>query len=287
MSMHTCWRRGTEQATGPFPGVSRGPPQLFGALLFGPASLTSALLSEAPPPHTMHHCHWDLRPVAETAVVLAPKRVTTVTSKDLPHCGAQGTLEDGSAAAAPIGYRTTGWRGGSAHGPHRGMAAISPRSPGGRKQAGRSRALSISTSIDSPTKSASSMSSKREEQRGPARWELRALPATSALLLALITYGVMQERIMTHPYGPAHDTFPSSLLLVFVNRLLTVVVAGATLLATGGHSSTGQSPAAYNYVGVSCANVLATASQFEALKCGRFLSLLVPRCVQPPTSRPV
>jgi hypothetical protein len=166
----------------------------------------------------------------------------------------------------------------------------------GRKQAGRSRALNISTAIDnSPTVSTwSGMSApKRDEQKGfsPARWELRALPATSALLLALITYGVMQERIMTHAYGPAGDTFPSSLLLVFVNRLLTVVVAGVTLLATGGQPSTGgQSPPVYNYVAVSCANVLATASQFEALKCG---SPSLPPSLsrpcgynQPPTTRP-
>jgi hypothetical protein len=142
--------------------------------------------------------------------------------------------------------------------------AVSPRD-GARKHAKRGRQL---RDIHPSSASLSPSTSSKEMNPGrgpPVRWwELHALPATAALLLALITYGVMQERIMTHPYGG--EMFPSSLLLVFVNRALTVLVSGVALLASASNTPPSQSPPAYNYIGVSCANVLATTAQFEALK---------------------
>lgn len=42
--------------------------------------------------------------------------------------------------------------------------------------------------------------------------------------LALVLYGVLQERVMTKGWGPHQELFPYSSFLVLSNRLLTVLV---------------------------------------------------------------
>jgi adenosine 3'-phospho 5'-phosphosulfate transporter B2 len=79
---------------------------------------------------------------------------------------------------------------------------------------------------------------------------------------ALCIYGLLQERIMTVPYGG--ELFKISVFLVFCNRLAAVVFAFA-MITIKGESYVNTAPF-WKYLAVSLSNVYASACQYEALK---------------------
>mmetsp|Transcript_2824 Transcript_2824/g.10283 ORF Transcript_2824/g.10283 Transcript_2824/m.10283 type:complete len:368 (+) Transcript_2824:79-1182(+) len=86
----------------------------------------------------------------------------------------------------------------------------------------------------------------------------------------LLVYGVLQERIMKHPYGETDsdghgDMFTWSLFLVMCNRLVTCSVALGMLAWTAPKELLPVAPI-YSYAAVSISNVVATYCQYEALK---------------------
>ncbi|KAK9839493.1 hypothetical protein WJX81_005583 [Elliptochloris bilobata] len=91
-------------------------------------------------------------------------------------------------------------------------------------------------------------------------------------------YSVLQERIMTQPYGVNKEFFTHSLFLVLCNRLLTVTLALGLLLAFG----QGLRPVAppYSYALVSLSNVAATTCQYEALKYVAFPVQTLGKCAK-------
>ncbi|GFR48853.1 hypothetical protein Agub_g10807 [Astrephomene gubernaculifera] len=99
---------------------------------------------------------------------------------------------------------------------------------------------------------------------------------------ALLVYGLLQERIMTFGFGARGEVFEHSIFLVLCNRLVTVVLAGAYLLA----SRTATAPAAplMSYAAVSMTNVIATACQYEAL---RYVSFAVQTLAKSAKALPV
>lgn len=82
--------------------------------------------------------------------------------------------------------------------------------------------------------------------------------------LALLVYGVLQERIMTIGFGEERELFRHSVFLVLCNRLCTCGTAFVYMVATG----ISVKPAAplHSYAAVSFSNVVATSCQYEALK---------------------
>lgn len=74
---------------------------------------------------------------------------------------------------------------------------------------------------------------------------------------------VLQERIMTRPYGAAEERFRSSKFLVFVNRLVALGIADA-MTARGRSAPDGTPPFRYSYCATS--NILSSVCQYEALK---------------------
>lgn len=83
--------------------------------------------------------------------------------------------------------------------------------------------------------------------------------------LALLVYGVLQERIMTVGFGPERaELFEFSIFLVLCNRLCTSIMAFIYVALTEPNIS----PAApiRSYAAVSFTNVVATSCQYEALK---------------------
>jgi adenosine 3'-phospho 5'-phosphosulfate transporter B2 len=83
--------------------------------------------------------------------------------------------------------------------------------------------------------------------------------------LALLVYGVLQERIMTVGFGPEQaELFEFSIFLVLCNRLCTSIMAFIYVALTEPNIS----PAApiRSYAAVSFTNVVATSCQYEALK---------------------
>ncbi|KAL5082467.1 hypothetical protein RYX36_010888 [Vicia faba] len=99
--------------------------------------------------------------------------------------------------------------------------------------------------------------------------------AVSGIMLTLVTYGVLQEKIMRIPYGVEKEYFKYSLFLVFCNRIMTSAVSAGSLLAT-------LDPVApiYKYSLVSVSNILTTTCQYEALKYVSFPVQTLAKCAK-------
>lgn len=99
------------------------------------------------------------------------------------------------------------------------------------------------------------------------------------IISTLILYGILQERIMTMPYGDEGEPkeyFKYSLLIVAFNRLFTCLVAAVVLLLKG--ESLRPIAPIYAYAGVSISNVVATSCQYEALKYVSFPVQTLAKC---------
>ncbi|KAB0791399.1 hypothetical protein PPYR_03199 [Photinus pyralis] len=86
------------------------------------------------------------------------------------------------------------------------------------------------------------------------------------LQASFLTWGVLQEKVMTQKYenadgGTAH--FTDSQFLVFVNRILAFLLSGFVVLCT--RQPTHRAPL-YKYVYCSLSNILSSWCQYEALK---------------------
>lgn len=90
--------------------------------------------------------------------------------------------------------------------------------------------------------------------------------------VALLVYGVLQERVMTRSYGEgdAQEVFQHSAFLVLCNRLLTVAALAAHSSLTGLDFEPVAPVQAYCMV--SASNMLSTLCQYEALKYVSFVT---------------
>uniref|UniRef100_A0A7S2FI24 Sugar phosphate transporter domain-containing protein n=1 Tax=Alexandrium andersonii TaxID=327968 RepID=A0A7S2FI24_9DINO len=84
----------------------------------------------------------------------------------------------------------------------------------------------------------------------------------SGIIGMLVVYGVLQERIMTIPYGG--ESFSFSVFLVFCNRVAAVLFA--IVMATMKKEQFGNSAPLWKYLVVSLSNVFASTCQYESLK---------------------
>jgi len=95
-----------------------------------------------------------------------------------------------------------------------------------------------------------------------------------------LLYGVLQERIMTTPYGTDEDGnpiyFEETTFLVLSNRVFAAVVACAILIYRG--QSLKNAAPLHKYLGVSVSNFSATWCQYEALKYVNFPTQTLGKC---------
>jgi len=102
-------------------------------------------------------------------------------------------------------------------------------------------------------------------ETAPAGWLVQAgwcVFYAGGIILALLVYGLLQERIITLEYGG--ELFSYSVFLVFSNKVVAVVFAICMALAKG-ESLASQAPL-WKYLTVSLSNVYASTCQYEALK---------------------
>lgn len=109
---------------------------------------------------------------------------------------------------------------------------------------------------------------------------LKVLGCVVGVVGSLVVYGVLQERIMTRPYGEGVDEefFKFSVFLVLNNRLLAVCAAACILVAIKGNVR----PVApiQSYAMVSASNVVATTCQYETLKYVSFPVQTLGKCAK-------
>ncbi|KAG4972333.1 hypothetical protein AAZX31_13G313900 [Glycine max] len=100
----------------------------------------------------------------------------------------------------------------------------------------------------------------------------------AGIMVTLVTYGLLQEKIMRVPYGTEKEYFKHSLFLVFCNRITTSAVSAGSLLA----SKKVLDPVApiYKYCLISVSNILTTTCQYEALKYVSFPVQTLAKCAK-------
>jgi len=82
------------------------------------------------------------------------------------------------------------------------------------------------------------------------------------IISTLVLYGLLQERIMTVPFGG--ELFTVSAFLVLCNRVCNVLYAGS-MIAINGEEFQNKAPI-WKYLIISLSNVAATVCQYECLK---------------------
>ncbi|KAK7335752.1 hypothetical protein VNO80_27770 [Phaseolus coccineus] len=102
--------------------------------------------------------------------------------------------------------------------------------------------------------------------------------AVAGIMVTLVTYGLLQEKIMRVPYGAEKEYFKYSLFLVFCNRITTSAVSAGSLLA----SKKVMDPVApvFTYCLISVSNILTTTCQYEALKYVSFPVQTLAKCAK-------
>lgn len=134
-------------------------------------------------------------------------------------------------------------------------------------------------------------------------------------MVSLMSYSVLQERIMTRPYNSfnvhaltliskpsAHNIsladinhlssgdssvridrpefFHNSLFLVLANRLFAAAIAGLVIVVRHAKSDLSSKAALSEYAAISLCNVIATSCQYEALKWLTFPTVTIGKCTK-------
>ncbi len=98
-----------------------------------------------------------------------------------------------------------------------------------------------------------------------SRMVFKLLFCAAGLQVSYLTWGILQERVMTKKYGTGEhsEKFKESEFLVFMNRISAMLVAGVCMLVKrqGKHRAP-----FYKYLFSSLSNVLSSWCQYEALK---------------------
>mmetsp|Transcript_4159 Transcript_4159/g.8122 ORF Transcript_4159/g.8122 Transcript_4159/m.8122 type:complete len:379 (-) Transcript_4159:215-1351(-) len=103
-----------------------------------------------------------------------------------------------------------------------------------------------------------------EAEKSLRSWKAAGL--ASSIFVCLCTYGYVQERIMTRPWGPNNDEYiTNSMFLVMCNRLTSMAVALSVITFKKGESISPTAPMK-SYMVISFANCMATTCQYEALR---------------------
>ncbi|XP_056337436.1 adenosine 3'-phospho 5'-phosphosulfate transporter 1 [Danio aesculapii] len=106
------------------------------------------------------------------------------------------------------------------------------------------------------------------ESSSSARQAFKLIFCAAGLQVSYLTWGVLQERVMTRSYGASEaegsgERFRDSQFLVFMNRILALTVSGlwCVLFKQPRHGAP-----MYKYSFASLSNILSSWCQYEALK---------------------
>lgn len=93
------------------------------------------------------------------------------------------------------------------------------------------------------------------------------IAAPLPLKVSYLTWGVLQERVMTREYGKGEEgggeTFRDSQFMVFMNRILALAISGLCCAMT---KQPRHGAPMYKYSFCSMSNILSSWCQYEALK---------------------
>lgn len=133
---------------------------------------------------------------------------------------------------------------------------------------------------------ASPTSDKRDDMKASSRSRIpQGIACAVAIMISLMGYSILQERIMTRPYLPASAKlqaafFRNSLFLVLANRLFAAGVAVVLIIARRDRDELRCKAPLFDYVSISMSNVIATSCQYEALKWLTFPTVTIGKCAK-------
>lgn len=104
----------------------------------------------------------------------------------------------------------------------------------------------------------------------------RMMGCVVGIMGAFVFYGLLQERIMTQPYGDEGEIFKSSAFLVLSNRLVAMAIAIAIMLWK--KEPLKNTAPIVTCSGPSLSNTIATFCQYEALKYVSFPTQTLGKC---------
>ena len=116
------------------------------------------------------------------------------------------------------------------------------------------------------------------------RTPLNLAICVAGVLASLCIYGVLQERLMTIPYGGTTsepekaEMFTSSVFLVLMNRIVTVCVSAVGIYLTGDSFRT--STPLNLYASIAFSNLVTTVCQYEVLKYLSFAASTLAKCAK-------
>ena len=116
------------------------------------------------------------------------------------------------------------------------------------------------------------------------RTPLNLAVCVGGVIGSLCIYGVLQERLMTIPYGgtteepESAEMFTSSVFLVLMNRLVTVCISALGIALTGDSFKT--TIPLNLYASIAFANLVTTVCQYEVLKYLSFAASTLAKCAK-------
>lgn len=138
----------------------------------------------------------------------------------------------------------------------------------------------------------SGSASKKPRPSLRTQWS-HALLCALAIMVSLMGYSILQERIMTRPYlspdirqQTSLDTnvptafFRNSLFLVLANRLFAAAIAVLAICLRRNKEELRCRAPLLDYISISLSNVIATSCQYEALKWLTFPTVTIGKCAK-------
>ncbi|KAK9811106.1 hypothetical protein WJX73_003205 [Symbiochloris irregularis] len=116
------------------------------------------------------------------------------------------------------------------------------------------------------------------KRRLDASPRLHVAICVAGIMGSLLLYSILQERIMTIPFGASRERYQSSLFLVLSNRLVSSLTALICLVVS--RQTFAPTAPLYSYAAVSLSNVVATTCQYEALKYVSFPVQTLGKCAK-------
>jgi len=109
---------------------------------------------------------------------------------------------------------------------------------------------------------------------------LKSFMCAGGIMLSLVVYGLLQERIMTQPYGKDENGidvyFKNSAYLVLNNRIVAMIIA-LVMIYYNKETFKNQAPIP-KCAAISLSNTIATFCQYEALKYVSFPTQTLGKC---------
>ena len=154
----------------------------------------------------------------------------------------------------------------------------------GSSQPGSAMAGKRSISTDSFLREMTTDGLPRSYYGRTNRTPLNLAVCIGGVIGSLCIYGVLQERLMTIPYGGTTEEpenaemFTSSVFLVLMNRLLTVCISALGIVLTGDSFRT--STPLNLYASIAFSNLVTTVCQYEVLKYLSFAASTLAKCAK-------